>query len=295
MGARRAATRRIIGTTPNQAARLQTLAPEGAVVISDDTHEIVRGFFTVESLGRPAMKGIARHVEVFRVIGPTAAVHRLQTEGSSVTRFVGRQAERQRLRERWDAVATVPHGRPGPRRARSGGGGHRQVAARRFVGRRRALGAGKAVLTAFCAPDRQASRLYPIAGMLERAFDLPPATTTRPDRQTGGGERRARARRRHGSLPRRRDRARRRDALRRRARARTARAPRAHVQRDHRGGRGATRARGPTLLLVEDLQWADQTTLELIARLVARPRAPLLILTTARPNFAVDRLPATVK
>ena len=36
-----------------------------------------------------------------------------------------------------------------------------------------ALSAGKAVLTAFCAPDRQASRLYPIAGMLERAFDLP--------------------------------------------------------------------------------------------------------------------------
>ncbi len=94
-GARRHDT--IIGTTPNQAARLQTLAPEGAVVISDDTHEIVRGFFTVESLGRPTMKGIARDVEVFRVIGPTAAVHRLQTEGSSVTRFVGRQAERQRL------------------------------------------------------------------------------------------------------------------------------------------------------------------------------------------------------
>ena len=100
----------IIGTTPNQAARLQTLAPEGAVVISDDTHEIVRGFFTVESLGRPAMKGIARDVEVFRVIGPTAAVHRLQTEGSvgdpvrgassgaaATARAVGRRGHRVRV------------------------------------------------------------------------------------------------------------------------------------------------------------------------------------------------------
>ena len=281
----------IIGTTPNQAARLQTLAPEGAVVISDDTHEIVRGFFTVESLGRPKMKGIARDVEVFRVIGPTAAVHRLQTEGSSVTRFVGRQAERQRLRERWDAVATEP---PSSARGRvllirgEAGIGKSRLADSLVAD---ALSGGKAVLTAFCAPDRQASRLYPIAGMLEHAFDLPtgdddttltkleeastalglPARDTVPFLADVIGLGAA-----HFA-----------DALALEPhvlRERTFTAITAVVEADAR--------RGPTLLLVEDLQWADQTTLELIARLASLdPTLPLLILTTARPNFAVDRLP----
>ena len=250
----------IIGTTPNQAARLQTLAPEGAVVISDDTHEIVRGFFTVESLGRPEMKGIARDVEVFRVIGPTAAVHRLQTEGSAVTRFVGRQPERQRLRERWEAVATTP-----PSAAR---GRVVMIRGEAGIGKSRladslvtdALSAGRTVLTAFCAPDRQGSRLYPIAGMLERAFDLPSGDddTTLATLKEASGALGLTARDTVPFLA---------DVIGLGAshfadalalephvlRERTFRAITAVVDADAR--------RGPTLLLVEDLQWADQTTL----------------------------------
>src|SRR5262249_33229270 len=43
------------------------------------------------------------------------------------------------------------------------------------------------------------------------------------------------------------------------------------------------------LLLVEDLQWADQTTLELLSRLaVMQPPTPLLILGTARTEFTAS-------
>lgn len=45
--------------------------------------------------------------------------------------------------------------------------------------------------------------------------------------------------------------------------------------------------RRPVLLLVEDLHWADSTTLEVIARLVHEaPSVPMCVLMTARPEFS---------
>ena len=221
----------IIGTTPNQAARIQTFAPPGTVAISDDTLEIVRGFFSVESLGRPAMKGIDREVEVFRVLGPTAAVHRLQAEGSFATRLVDRDGERQILRERWDSLLTEPRsdapGRVVVIRGEAGIGKSRLADSLVTD----ALSVGDTVLTAFCAPDRQASRLYPVAGMFERAFELPTGDDDASRAEAGGRVREARrARPGHGAVPRRRHRTRRRRRRPRPARARAARAARAHVR-----------------------------------------------------------------
>ena len=48
----------------------------------------------------------------------------------------------------------------------------------------------------------------------------------------------------------------------------------------------ATTSRRPTLLIVEDLHWADPSTLELIDFLFGQiPAAPILLLMTARPEF----------
>jgi hypothetical protein len=49
---------------------------------------------------------------------------------------------------------------------------------------------------------------------------------------------------------------------------------------------GALAASRPTLLVVEDLHWAEASLLDMVEHLVARSTGPALILATARPEFA---------
>jgi len=44
--------------------------------------------------------------------------------------------------------------------------------------------------------------------------------------------------------------------------------------------------RGPVVLLIEDLHWADPALLATLERVIARSEGPLMLLTTARPEFA---------
>ena len=45
----------------------------------------------------------------------------------------------------------------------------------------------------------------------------------------------------------------------------------------------------PTIVVVEDLHWAGEPLLEMLARLIGRSDGPLLIVATARPEFAATR------
>jgi class 3 adenylate cyclase len=58
-----------IGDTTNLAARLQTWAPVGSVVMGAGTYELVRGHAVVRSLGTPVLKGKADAVEVYELLG----------------------------------------------------------------------------------------------------------------------------------------------------------------------------------------------------------------------------------
>jgi class 3 adenylate cyclase/tetratricopeptide (TPR) repeat protein len=46
--------------------------------------------------------------------------------------------------------------------------------------------------------------------------------------------------------------------------------------------------RAPTVLLVEDLHWADEQLLEMLQNIVRRSAGPVLVIATARPEFAED-------
>jgi class 3 adenylate cyclase/energy-coupling factor transporter ATP-binding protein EcfA2 len=48
----------------------------------------------------------------------------------------------------------------------------------------------------------------------------------------------------------------------------------------------ASAARGPAVFVVEDLHWAEGLLLDMLERVLARSTGPLLILATARPEFA---------
>ena len=62
---------RIVGDTVNIAARLQSAAPPGEILINTETAQLVRGRVGLEELGPLSLKGKAEPERVWRV---TAAV-----------------------------------------------------------------------------------------------------------------------------------------------------------------------------------------------------------------------------
>jgi len=58
-----------IGDTTNLAARLQTYATEGTVVIGASTFDLIREVALVWPLGSPELKGKSQAVEVYDLLG----------------------------------------------------------------------------------------------------------------------------------------------------------------------------------------------------------------------------------
>ena len=97
-----------VGETVNRAARLQAAAPVGGVLISTDTHQHVRGAFGFRPVTGLQLKGIAGTVDAFEVLSERPHEFRLDAargvEGVETT-TVGREIELRRLQERlWDVV-----------------------------------------------------------------------------------------------------------------------------------------------------------------------------------------------
>ena len=59
----------VVGETPNLAARLQTLAEPGTVVIAQTTRRLVGGLFELADLGPQRLKGFADPLIAWRVAG----------------------------------------------------------------------------------------------------------------------------------------------------------------------------------------------------------------------------------
>ena len=90
----------IVGETPNLAARVQTAAPTGSVVISADTLRLVRDRVDVKALGPHALKGIDRPIELFEVLSVRHG-HDDRADDSPSTVTVGRENERAMLERAW--------------------------------------------------------------------------------------------------------------------------------------------------------------------------------------------------
>jgi class 3 adenylate cyclase/tetratricopeptide (TPR) repeat protein len=85
----------VMGSTVNLAARLETAALPGSVLISNDTYRHVRGIFEIEPQTPLSAKGFDQQVEVFQVLHAKPRAFHLRTrsvEGIE-TRMVGRGAE----------------------------------------------------------------------------------------------------------------------------------------------------------------------------------------------------------
>jgi len=97
-----------VGPTVNRASRLQSVAPTDRVLISADTHRLVRGAFSVEPLAGLVLKGIDKPVDGFVVVSERPRGFRMDRAAAVAgldTRTVGRDLELTFLQERlWDVV-----------------------------------------------------------------------------------------------------------------------------------------------------------------------------------------------
>jgi class 3 adenylate cyclase/tetratricopeptide (TPR) repeat protein len=99
-----------VGQTTNLAARMEQLAAPGSIRLTAGTLHLAEGFVQVTPLGPVPVKGLADPVEVFELVGAGAARSRLEAAARrGLTRFVGRNAELEQLRDALDR-ASLGHG-----------------------------------------------------------------------------------------------------------------------------------------------------------------------------------------
>jgi class 3 adenylate cyclase/tetratricopeptide (TPR) repeat protein len=95
-----------VGQTVNLAARLQSVAPPGSVVVGEQTRGLVEGYFNLNALPPAMVKGVLHPIAVHEVIG----LGRLRRHSQiavrrELSKFVGRDAELLRLRRALDRAA----------------------------------------------------------------------------------------------------------------------------------------------------------------------------------------------
>jgi class 3 adenylate cyclase len=142
------------GQVPNMAARLQAAGDPGQVLVSNDTAQLIAGYFELESLGALALKGIAEPVPTFRVLRRSTARHRL--EAGPLTTFVPRPESWAWLDQQWAAV-------------QGGGGRLALIAGEPGIGKSRLLlefgndvtAMGQIVVTMRCSRRTELSPLHP--------------------------------------------------------------------------------------------------------------------------------------
>ena len=93
----------LVGEARNTVTRLNTIAEQGAIVISAETHRRVAIYFECESLGAQRVRGLAQKVELFKVTKEAASRNRVElADPGNLTPLVGRDTELTILKERWE-------------------------------------------------------------------------------------------------------------------------------------------------------------------------------------------------
>jgi class 3 adenylate cyclase/tetratricopeptide (TPR) repeat protein len=268
------------GDVTNIAARLQAEGDPGCVVVSDASWTLVRDYFTADFLGPRRLKGVSEPVPAWCVTGATGLSERLDAV-ASLSPFVGRQRERALLEEAYRAAMNgatrfvLIRGDAGMGKSRLG----------RLL-RERATSSHTPILLTRATPDGRSRPFHPVVTLLRQTLGIDRA---RPD-----DERRASLERAVTDL-----------ALDAQAvipllapllevpAGKEYPAPELSPVRRRNQTMDAViqvleaiARRAPTLLVFEDLHWADASTAELLERAVdTLAGLPLLGLFAARPEL----------
>ncbi|MGH7964362.1 MAG: AAA family ATPase, partial [Candidatus Binatia bacterium] len=88
-----------VGHSTSVAARLESLAAPGTIVISDHTYKLTEGYFQFKSLGATHVKGVSEPLQIYEVVGVGPLRTKLQVAARrGLVRFVGRRGEMEQLR-----------------------------------------------------------------------------------------------------------------------------------------------------------------------------------------------------
>lgn len=272
----------VVGDAPNLAARLQTLVEPNTLVVAESTRRLLGDYFLLRDLGQHELKGIAEPVRAWAVEGLSASESRFKAvRPTGLADLIGRDAEmdflleRQRLAWKGEGQIILISGEAGIGKSRLAAALAERVARQPHTQFRYQ-----------CSPYHANSALHPIINQLERAagFKADDTPGLRLDKLEAllalgttqvqavaplfaallsipSGDRYPRivfspAQQRRRTL----------SAL-----------------LDQFEGHARQQ---PILLLIEDAQWADDTSLELLDLIVERVRQlPILALVTFRPEF----------
>ncbi len=158
----------VVGDTPNLAARLQSLAEPGAVLVSQSTHQLTADFIEYLFAGKHDVKGFQAPLPVWRALGVSAIESRFIAARAAVAGpIVGRERELTFLADAWQRAAR--------------GNGHAVlVSGEAGMGKSRLLEAiaervrdqPHRLLRAQCSPYHANSVLYPFTQLLRNRLDL---------------------------------------------------------------------------------------------------------------------------
>jgi class 3 adenylate cyclase/tetratricopeptide (TPR) repeat protein len=270
----------VVGETPNLAARLQTLAEPGQVVIAPSTRRLTSGLFKYRDLGKVLLKGLTDPIQAWQVIAASAVHSRFEAQHeTSLAPLVGREEEQELLLRRW-SQGSQGEGRVVLLTGEPGVGKSRLIAALQ----ERLQSQPHIRLRYFCSPQHTDSALYPVINQLERAArfergDEPAQKLTKLQTLLAAAipEQAAEVELLADllSIPRDRQRELLMDPQKRKEKTFDVLfAQLRHLQQQ------------PVLMIYEDVQWIDPTTLELLALTVERAQhTRALLVISARPEF----------
>jgi predicted ATPase/class 3 adenylate cyclase len=290
----------IVGETPNIAARIQALAEPNTVVISAATHKLIVGFFDCRALGDRTLKGISYPIRVHQVLASKARSRLDVAATAGLTPLVGRDQVVGLLLERWEqsvegtGQVVLLSGEPGIGKSRMVQMLKEHVRRGTFAKKNSRVfsdswGEVSPIIECRCSPYHQNSALYPIIDMLQRVvlgFEREDSSDKKlsklEDFLTSSGfsvEGYGTLFASFLSIPLSHDRYPSLKLTPQRQRQKTLEALLEIFL-------GRTKQH-PVLLIVEDLHWADPSTLELLNLVVDRGSTPnILTLLTFRSDFS---------
>ena len=170
-----AAEKSVLGETPNLAARLQAVAPRNGVIIAASTRALVGNLFDLKSIDPLALKGIGDGVPAWQVMAARDDTSRFRaTRDPASAAFVGRDAELALVLDRW-AMAVAGEGQLFLLSGEPGLGKSRLCETMLSC----IAGEPHAEIRLQCSPYHANSALYPVLRHLERtaglAHDDPPS------------------------------------------------------------------------------------------------------------------------
>jgi len=273
----------VVGETPNLAARLQTLAEPGTVLICPNTRRLTGGHFDYRDLGPVPLKGWAEPVPVWQVLGASGVESRFEAmHKTKLPPLFGREEEIELLLRRWrhatqeEGRVVVLTGEPGI------GKSHIALALEE-----RLQSEPHIALRYFCSAHHTNSALFPFIGQLERAarFERSDSVTEKLSkldalvaRSTADPEHVA-VLASLFALPAS-DRYQLQELSPQKRKEKTLAALLAQLD--------GLAARQPVFMIFEDIHWIDPTSLELLTAMVEHvPQLRVMLLATARPEFTL--------